>query len=364
MKKSLLTLAIALAGYAVNAQVYTSPANNVGIGTETPIGKLEVNDNYSSGVIAYFGAYRINEAKGIYFSRPVAKTNPVNIQGSQSSIGAVDISLQAEGGNVGIGTSQPIGKLDVTDDNGTGKIAYFGSYYRNDAKGMYFSRPVVNTNPINIQGSQSSIGAVDISLQAEGGNVGIGTSQPIGKLEVNAGSGTGIIAYFGAYRLNEVKGLYLSRPVVSTNPVNIQGSQSSVGAVDISLQAEGGNVGIRTSNPNGYKLAVNGSIHAKEVKIDLDEFPDYVFKPDYNLRPLTEVKTFIDQNHHLPEMPSEKEVIKDGVNVGELNKLLVKKVEELTLYLIEKDKQLKEQEAKIERQEKRLDKFEALLKKK
>jgi hypothetical protein len=113
-----------------------------------------------------------------------------------------------------------------------------------------------------------------------------------------------------------------------------------------------GNVGIDTTDPDA-KLAVNGTIHAKEVKVDLTGFgfPDYVFKPTYNLITLNEVKNYICQNHRLPEMPSAQEVAKEGMNLGELNKLLVKKVEELTLYLIqqkeETDRQNKVQQQQI-----------------
>jgi hypothetical protein len=107
---------------------------------------------------------------------------------------------------------------------------------------------------------------------------------------------------------------------------------------------QAGNLGIGTTTPD-QMLSVAGTIHSKEVKVDLTGFPDYVFKPTYKLRPLAEVKSYIDQNQHLPEMPSAQEVEKNGVNLGEMNKLLVKKVEELTLYLIEKDeKQQKQQE--------------------
>jgi hypothetical protein len=65
------------------------------------------------------------------------------------------------------------------------------------------------------------------------------------------------------------------------------------------------------------------------------------------LRPLSEVKTYIDQNQHLPEIPSEQEMVKNGLDVGEMNKLLMKKVEELTLYLIENQKQVQKQQAEI-----------------
>ena len=94
-----------------------------------------------------------------------------------------------------------------------------------------------------------------------------------------------------------------------------------------------GRVGIGTLNPR-EALSVNGTIRSKEVKVEAANWPDYVFKPNYRLPKLTEVKQYIDQNRHLPDLPSEAEVSKDGINLGEMNKLLVKKVEELTLYMI------------------------------
>lgn len=107
-----------------------------------------------------------------------------------------------------------------------------------------------------------------------------------------------------------------------------------------------GNVGIGITHPQN-KLDVNGTIHTKAVLIDLNGWADYVFKPSYLLRPLTEVKAFIDQNQHLPEVPSEQEIVKKGLNVGEMNKLLMKKVEELTLYLIENQKQINELKTEV-----------------
>jgi hypothetical protein len=99
-----------------------------------------------------------------------------------------------------------------------------------------------------------------------------------------------------------------------------------------------GNVGIGTTNTQGYKLAINGGAIATAMTVKLyGNWPDYVFKKAYNLPSLTDVKTYIEQNHHLPEMPSETEVAANGINLGELNKLLLKKVEELTLYLINKE---------------------------
>jgi len=108
---------------------------------------------------------------------------------------------------------------------------------------------------------------------------------------------------------------------------------------------QSGNVGINTTDTKGYKFGVNGSVIATSVTVKLyADWPDYVFKKDYTLPSLSDVKTYIDKNQHLPEIPSAQEIAKDGINLGEMNKLLLKKVEELTLYLIEKDKQIKEQE--------------------
>ena len=100
--------------------------------------------------------------------------------------------------------------------------------------------------------------------------------------------------------------------------------------------ATDGNVGIGTTTPDS-KLTVKGNIHSQEVKVDLagSVAPDYVFEKDYALTSLEELKNYIDQNKHLPEVPSAKEMDEEGINLKEMNLLLLKKVEELTLYVIE-----------------------------
>lgn len=122
---------------------------------------------------------------------------------------------------------------------------------------------------------------------------------------------------------------------------------------------ENGNVGIGTTlnnNPNNYKLAVNGKIGAQEVQVEntSSAWADYVFEPDYQLRALSEVEQFIKTNKHLPEIPSKKEVEENGHKLGEMDVLLLKKVEELTLYIIEQEKKAKEQDAKIKELEKQM----------
>jgi hypothetical protein len=117
-----------------------------------------------------------------------------------------------------------------------------------------------------------------------------------------------------------------------------------------------GNVGIGTTAPDA-KLAVNGTIHSKEVKVDMNILPDYVFKPGYDLLTLDEVKRYIDKNQHLPGVPSAEQTEKEGLNLGEMNVVLLKKVEELTLYLLEKDEQLKSDRKDISELKKQVEKL-------
>ncbi len=110
--------------------------------------------------------------------------------------------------------------------------------------------------------------------------------------------------------------------------------------------APNGNVIIGTNVSNGYKLAVEGTIGAREVNVNALTWSDYVFAPEYKLPSLTEVERFIKQNNHLPDVPTAKEVEEKGVNVGEMNALLLKKIEEMTLYMIEMRKEIDELKAK------------------
>ncbi len=100
----------------------------------------------------------------------------------------------------------------------------------------------------------------------------------------------------------------------------------------------GGNVGIGTTNPDQL-LTVNGTIHSKEIKVDVNIVPDYVFEKKYKLKSLDEVQKYIKVNKHLPEISSAKNMEEHGLDVSDMNMILLKKVEELTLYLLDQKKQ-------------------------
>ncbi len=118
-----------------------------------------------------------------------------------------------------------------------------------------------------------------------------------------------------------------------------------------------GQVSIGTARPknspyNGYTLSVYGSIVGTTAYI-LDptlgtNWGDYVFDEDYKLTPLKEIETYVKKNHHLPEVPSKQEVIEKGVNLGEMDMVLLKKVEELTLHMIEMEKKDEKMQKEIE----------------
>jgi hypothetical protein len=178
-------------------------------------------------------------------------------------------------------------------------------------------------------------------------SLGIGTANPLYKLQVTGGA----IALDDDQPLRGggrwlISGNQAAVTVGTANPgINLRlfaGADNPRVYVD----AVTGNVGVGSLTPT-QKLTVNGTIYGKEVKVDLNvPGPDYVFEKDYKLPSLEEIKSYIDQYKHLPEVPSAKEMEQNGINVSEMNMILLKKVEELTLQLIlqaEQDKELKDE---------------------
>jgi len=312
MKKTFATLLLVLTCFCASAQwsnvspsIHYLYSGNVGIGIDTPSVKLEVAGSGSSTI--KIGASSLSTLGAIQFSTTKA---------------FVAANHNLYGGNV---------------DN---------SFYINrPSGGVLHFREANGTDQMTIK---------------SGGNVGIGVPNPSTALEVD-GNGTATIRIgpssltnFGAIQFNgstfssanhnlyggSDNTLYINRP--SGGLIRFREANGSDQMV---IQA-GGNVGIGTANPDQL-LSVKGIIHTQEVLIDLTGWSDYVFNNNYKLRPLSDVQSFINKNHHLPEVPSSAEIEENGLKVGEMNKILMKKIEELTLYLIQQNKRIEQLEDQL-----------------
>ncbi len=217
-------------------------------------------------------------------------------------------------------------------------------------------------------------GNADFLVLKNSGNVGIGTTDPFAKLHVKNGAiaisdlsydhinarliladqvpllrftrwtGTGQTqqnAFVGQF-FNSSTGEYSLG--LGTGNSSTGDQDEATTRLTIKLN---GNVGIGTINPQ-EKLVVAGNMQARKVKVTIDAGADFVFEPGYRLRKLEEVKQYVQQYKHLPEVPSAKEMSSAGIELGEMNVLLLQKIEELTLYLIEQKQEIDELKKKLQ----------------
>ncbi|WP_264537741.1 cell wall anchor protein [Flavobacterium sp. N1736] len=210
-----------------------------------------------------------------------------------------------ENGNVGIGTSNP----SSYEHGGNNKFLEIS----NPNTSIHSQSHIILSSGANIPGS--SIGTITWALPNTTSNF----------------KGAGFVA------MRTEDNSTSSRPSVAM----VFATRGAVGDFwSEQMQISGiGNVGIGTSNPKN-KLDVNGTIHSKEVKVDMIGWSDFVFKKEYNLPTLAEVEKHINEKGHLENIPSEEEVFKNGINLGEMNAKLLQKIEELTLYVIDQNKNI------------------------
>ncbi len=262
-------------------------------------------------------------------------------------------------GKIGIGTITPNSMLQISSEgnptytetqanalqiNGTDQSLYMGVYSNNHVS--YLQAADIGTGP--------SV----LTLNPRGGKEGIGTGAniPLSTFQINSEGNPNNSEYqANAFQIiGNDQCLYMGASSTSSPRVSyIQSAQLGFASNTLSLNARGGSVTIGTTDSHGYTLAVNGSINTESITcMTYPNWPDYVFAENYNLTPLKDIETFIYKNKHLPEIPSADDINKKGVNLGEMNTLLLKKVEELTLYIIDLNKQIQQIKQQIDNQNK------------
>lgn len=233
-------------------------------------------------------------------------------------------------GNVGIGTTSPVDKLHVVGNISLGD---------NNVSQIYFRYGGTGTGG-DMTSKQFGVEMHSFGFNNEGTWAG------------TQGSIDGRQTYFyDRYASKWLGGAasggeFFWGPSGTQYAIKINQPASGVKAMTISSN---GNVGIGTTNINDatYKLYVEAGIRTRKIKVDQATWADYVFYPGYRLRPLSEVEQYIHQHHHLPEVPSAEEVEKEGLDLGNNQAILLKKIEELTLYIIDQKKALSKKDKEI-----------------
>lgn len=289
-------------------------------------------------------------------------------------------------GNVSIGSANSASKLDVRTAGTAGSDQY-ALYIQNPSSAAYAavemnlgsgssSNSTIHAQRNNLtNGSSLMFMTSDASGTSQPrmtlndfGKVGIGTLEPWANLDVRT-AGTAASDQNALNIKNPSGNAYAavtltmgsgsnSFSTIQAQRVNLtNGSSLIFNTTDASevLQTrmvinEAGNIGIGTLQPGSFKLAVEGKIGAREIQVTLaNPFPDYVFGSNYKLRSLSSLENYINENKHLPNVPSAAEVEKNGgIELGQMNTKLLEKVEELTLYIIEINKKVEKLEKENE----------------
>lgn len=344
-----------------NVDIYRN--GRVGIGTTSFAAKLDVRTAGAAGSDQYalylknpssaaYAAVELTMASGansyavIHAQRNnLTKGGTLIFQTSDATEAPVSRMMIDDAGHVGIGTLSPAALLHINAGNYASIL--LGD---NSSGGVSITKEANNRLAFWNNGVYGSSQYERFTI-LQNGNIGIGTSAPLAQLHINNNNYGSILLGDGS----SGGGVAITKE--SDNRIafwnnGIYGSSQSERFTIL----QNGNVGIGTNNPGPYKLAVDGKIFARGVKVSLGTIADYVFDSTYQLRSLSSLEQYINQNKHLPGIPSAEQVKKEGgIELQEMNVKLLEKVEELTLYVIElkkENEQIKKELKKSSKQKK------------
>jgi len=386
--KKLITAIIVIASSTLFAQNNTLPiTGSVGIGTITPSAKLDVNGNMIiDSCLLIKDSLIVNKAvramdRMIVEQKMTMKGNAVvkqhfrvngnsRVDGNLRTFGNSRLEGLLKLPNTGNLSNANVnaGNFDVLllNANGTAKKIDFNSFLNTMKNGIYGSECG------NLGETFESPTWKSVSVGATYGylytgvncpaRVGIGTDTPLYELDVRGSQYLSGILGIGVnpitntqvaistsrrngmsieHSYNDPNGNgYTYKAIVNNNLTKGYSIYNNNYQKEVFSVSANGEMVLANETRQLFHVYTDGLLQAREIKVDLATWPDYVFEKNYELMPLREIEDYIKKEGHLPNIPNAEEVEKEGLNLGEMNKLLLEKIEELTLHLIEQEKRI------------------------